>query len=453
MRCASCIITIALAGCSILVPGPGDFTYDLADAGADGGADAGAPIDAGDRDGGTETDAGSTDAGCATGERSCGGACVDVQNSNEHCGRCDGTCEPGWICREGGCHDDPVQVSSGPSHTCVRLASASLYCWGANDTGQLGAGDFTASSTPRRVMEVDDAVHVSAGGSPFGGFTGNTCAARRSGEVWCWGRNDAGQVGDGTMDTRNRPVRVVGVSGGLSVEVGLVSTCALLTALPRLVCWGDGASPEPVPGAPIGAPIDQLAVGATHACVLSEGRVHCWGNNAAGQLGDGSTTNRSTAFPVPGLEDIVEIAVSLASTCARASSGRVWCWGREDLLGLGRTSMSAEPDPQEVSALAGASRLYAGEFASGMCAADPGGDVSCWGKDLAETVRVGSDVYASTPTPLSALRGTTSLSIGVSHACAVIDRRVVCWGANGSGQIGNGSNDPSVDPTAVLGLS
>lgn len=466
MRATLVIFATALAGCSILVPGPDDFTYDLADAGADGGVDAGARIDAGNRDGGAETDSGPADAGpdagCRAGELSCGGACTDTQMSVEHCGRCGAPCDPGWVCRSGECHDDPVQVSAAPNHTCARLGSGSVWCWGRNETGQLGVGDFSDSPVPRAVVDLEDAVDISAGGSPFGGWTGTTCAARESSEVWCWGRNDRGQVGDGTTDIRNRPTRVAGLSGAISVDTGGAYACAGLSPAPRMLCWGERPGtagmtidlpPAAIPGWPSSAaPATQIEASLTHACLVSDGVVYCWGENTQGQLGDGTTDSRAFASPVLGLDDVVQIAVNPGTTCARQSTGQVWCWGKEDFLGLGRTTTSAEPNPQRLPMVTAATGLFGGSHAFATCVTDTAGAIACWGVDLIEFARLGMPVMAPEPVTIAGTSDVTSVSVASHHACALTTDGISCWGGNASGQLGDGTTDTRLSPTHVVGL-
>jgi alpha-tubulin suppressor-like RCC1 family protein len=147
-------------------------------------------------------------------------------------------------------------LGAGDRHTCALLADGRVQCWGYNRAGQLGDGTTTQRSTPTTVTGLGGrATALAAGWS-------HTCALLADGRVQCWGNNSLGQLGDGTTTQRSTPTTVTGLGG-------------MATA---------------------------LAAGGEHTCALLEGgRVQCWGYNSAGQLGDGTTTSRSTPVTVVGL--------------------------------------------------------------------------------------------------------------------------------------------------------
>jgi hypothetical protein len=155
------------------------------------------------------------------------------------------------------------QLALGAGHTCALVAGGELRCWGNNDVGQLGDGTTDDRPTPV-------AVRQAPGGAPLAGVravalgSAHGCALSSGGQVQCWGGNDAGQLGDGTTEARPAPVAVREAPGG----------------------------------APLGG-VRALATGQRHNCALLDGGdVRCWGANDAGQLGDGTTTNRATPVAV-----------------------------------------------------------------------------------------------------------------------------------------------------------
>lgn len=443
-------LIVLSSGCSLLVPGNDGLTPDLVDGGQ-------VDRDAG-RDTGVEP---GTDAGpaCESELTECGGDCVDTQTDLAHCGSCDNACAATDVCREGACFDPVVDVAAGPTHACVVRASGAVLCWGTNDFGQLGAGDFEWRKEPHTVADVDDAVGVSAGGLPIGGFNGITCVTRASGQVWCWGANGGGQLGDGTMELRNLPVRAGTLSSVVHAETGAGFSCARRAPVPQVFCWGSVLLDGPVllePTAVSGLPcsptsIDAVSVSARHACALDgDGAVWCWGMNNLGQLGDATTDDSSAARPV-GLSGVVEVVTGLTHTCARQESGQVWCWGSAGQLGVGMSGMTAVSTPQELTTLPNATRIFSGSNALTTCALRPDGSLWCWGVDLVETVRTGTQTFNASPVEQTGFGAVNEVSVGFAYACALRPSGdVACWGENEHGQLGDGTMENRLLPTPVV---
>jgi alpha-tubulin suppressor-like RCC1 family protein len=183
-------------------------------------------------------------------------------------------------------------VAAGSLHTCaVAQPSEALYCWGNNSGGQLGIGTFADSPTPAAVAS---ALHWrSVAGSSYTG-SGATCAITTGDELWCWGYNNNGQVGDGSDTDRAAPVRIAGA--WQSVALGNAHACGVTTA-GQLLCWGanrygQAGTLDLVKAArvPTAVTIDTdwatVTAGAEHTCALkTTGALYCWGNNEDGQLG------------------------------------------------------------------------------------------------------------------------------------------------------------------------
>jgi len=463
MRARWLMLAVALGGCSLIVPGPDDYEFVSPHDGGAPSEDAGA-MDGGDfgADAGEPEPDGGPDAGCVAGEMLCGGACVDTQADPANCGGCGTVCDEGWICRSGDCSDPVVDLDCGPSHTCVIRGSGSVWCWGRNESGQLGAGDFENSSSPVRVSVVDDARQLAASGSFFGGTPGSTCVARASGEVWCWGNNFMGKLGDGTTEPRNVPVRAEMITAAVSVGSGVRSSCVSVSASPFLLCWGApvaATEPREAPFSVIGLPTTSsrypgFEMSSTHACILDDaGGVWCWGSNAVGQLGDGTTDERPVAAQVSGLPPVVEISVGTGATCAREAMGQVWCWGAANLIGIDETSMDPVSAPVALTEMTDAVRLFAGAVSLTTCAERPGGEVWCWGDDPSETVRTGSVSYWPVPTRLTGVAAPEDMAMGLSLLCVLdADGGVRCLGDNEFGQLGDGTTEDRESFVSVEGL-
>lgn len=338
------------------------------------------------------------------------------------------------------------EVSAGMSHTCARLADGTVDCWGDNEWGQLGDGTTADSPVPRSVFGLAGVKQVSAGGD-------HTCALLAAGTVECWGKNGSGQLGDGTTTSISTPVAVSGLNDVTQVGAGLEHTCALL-ASGTVECWGAGGSgqlgdggteshPTPVPVSGL-AGVATIAAGWNYTCAShsGSGEVECWGADNGGQLGDGGNTASPVPVPVPGVTGATRLGAGDLYTCA-AVAAEVECWGQ-----LNPEGETTNPNPTP-EALAGPPvQLAVGGFhACALLIAS----VECWGNDgfgqLGDGV-VGGELEP--PAPVAGLVGAQLLSAGGFHTCAMVDGgEVECWGANESGQLGDGSTADSPLPVRV----
>ncbi|MFN7725672.1 MAG: PKD domain-containing protein [Rubrivivax sp.] len=202
-------------------------------------------------------------------------------------------------------------------------------------------------------------------------------------------------------------------------------------------------------------PARSIAGGDGHACANTpSGGLKCWGFNSTGQLGNGSTNNSSTAVDVFGLESgIVSVATAAYSTCALNQAGAVHCWGLNGSGQVGDGSNINRSTPVAVSGLAsGVVAISAGW--EHMCALTSAGTVKCWGAGSNGQLGQGSIANSRTPVDVVGLpSGVVAISTGAYHSCALTSAGTVrCWGANFSGQLGNGTTSSSTTPVAVLGL-
>ena len=199
-------------------------------------------------------------------------------------------------------------VSAGSFYTCGLTGAGKAYCWGSNVNYQLGDGSATNHASPSPVS--GDLTFASIDAGP----AATTCAVTTAGAGYCWGGNFHGPVGDGTTTDRSTPTAVTGGLTFTDIAAGWAFACGTTTGA-LLYCWGDNdrgelgdgtltdhASPAAVLGPAGGAALGFAIVGVfTHTCgVTSSGAAYCWGDNEAGELGDGSTTDRTTPMPVVG---------------------------------------------------------------------------------------------------------------------------------------------------------
>jgi alpha-tubulin suppressor-like RCC1 family protein len=308
----------------------------------------------------------------------------------------------------------------GQGHYCVPLSNGTVTCWGNNSSGELGIGATNGSSRPVPVPGLSNVTNVAVG--PL-----YTCALRADGSVACWG------LGYG-----DNPVAIGGVAGAVQIAAANNQACGLL-ASGRVVCWSPTDAVAELDGLDSAT---QIAAGFTHLCAIREdGALLCWGANDFGQLGNGGddptieTPTRATVF-----SDVVEVALGLRHTCARASSGTVSCVG--GLSPLAFASLEAFPVPN----LANATKIAAG--GSHLCALRSNGAVSCVGSSPAAGPVVASGELATLALPDRAI----DVGAGIGGSCAILaDSRVFCWGVNLRGELGDGGVGPdSAIPVEVI---
>lgn len=349
-------------------------------------------------------------------------------------------------------------LAAGGLHTCVVDATGGVACWGWNERGQAGGADGVERVlTPTPLAGLRDATLVVAGGE-------HTCVLRADGRPACFGANDYGQLGDGTLVDARQSAVVQNLSGpvnGLGLVAGAQHSCSLL-ADGNVHCWGDNergqcgltaGRPAPLPtrvtgtGGAVG-----LSAGNFHTCALqSDGAVRCWGWNESGQLGDGTTTNRDAPTTVLAVEGALAIASGTFHSCAVVAGGSVRCWGSNGSAQLGDGTLTDRRVAVTAQALAGVTALSAGTFHT--CALGLGGTVRCWGDDSFGQLGRGTVGVPSAPSLVLGLAGATAIATGASHSCALVaDGTVRCWGDNTFGQLGDGTFSRRPAPRTVVDL-
>jgi alpha-tubulin suppressor-like RCC1 family protein len=346
-------------------------------------------------------------------------------------------------------------VSSGGNHTCALLETGDVLCWGGNARGQLGDGTRTDSIYAIAVWGL---AGFTAGISAGSGFT---CVVLSSGGIKCWGENDHGQIGNGSMDDQTVPVDVSGLSGAASLSLGLDHACAGNSS--GAFCWGLNAygqlgngtttdSGTPVEVTDIVSMPNHLGAGDNHMCLAYGGMVRCWGYNHYGQLADGTNVDRNV--PTVGINFAGHTATFLTAgsnhTCAALSGGPVKCWGCNSFGQLGDRSTIDRGSPVDVLGLTNAAGLDAGgDF---TCAVTSSGGVRCWGFNAFGMLGDGTSTDSNIPVDVTGLDGgVSSISSGLHHACAVLETGTVkCWGDNQYGQLGDGTNEDRWTPVDVM---
>jgi len=352
-----------------------------------------------------------------------------------------------------------TSVTTGIAHTCALTRAGGVRCWGMNASGELGAGTRFRSSSPLRVTRMAGAVGLSAGG-------GHTCARTGAGAVSCWGANYARQLGNQSRLDSSTPVRISSLSSpAASVAAGDRHTC-VVTKVAEVACWGandggqlgDGSRRDRARARTVRALAGQsvrVSPGESHTCALSNaGSVRCWGENGSGQLGNGTFVGHPTPSAVVDLPEATDVSAGGRHTCAVARAGTVECWGANDWGQLGNGLRQARSRPQRVKGLAGAATVVAAGD-NHTCALTEAGVVWCWGaNDLGQLGSVATKPSRAEPGFVPGLTGkATAVTSGANHTCALMSSgRVRCWGANDSGQLGDGTFRAHRRPVSVRGV-
>ncbi len=309
-----------------------------------------------------------------------------------------------------------------------------------------------------RQLALDHVTAIAAGRS-------DTCAVRADGSVWCWGYNVDGALGNGTFNNvSTMPVRVTGISDATAVAMGQGHSCALRRG-GTVACWGfneDGelGTPAPWPRSPQPVTVTGLtdavaiAAGAFHTCAIRRGgAVACWGYNHSGQLGNGTTVSSTSPVPVAGIDDATSIAGGRYHTCAVHRTGTMSCWGSNDYGAIGNgTDHNYYTTPVTVTGMSDATQVVAGEYHT--CARRATGRIACWGANF--TGELGNGTYddSNVPVAVTGITDAVGVSAGAYHGCAVHAAGTVsCWGVDIGYVLMDGAYGYLTVPMPVDGLT
>jgi alpha-tubulin suppressor-like RCC1 family protein len=355
--------------------------------------------------------------------------------------------------------------SAGYYHFCWLKAGGTVWCAGRNEYGQLGVDPnmLSGSDLPMSVDTLgNNVVQIS------GGF-GYNCALNANGGVWCWGFNKYGQLGNGSQVSTHVPVFVSALGYDVvQISAGHLHACALKVD-GSAWCWGRnnfgqlgigslGNSDVPVQVSSLGYDWAQISAGNEHTCALkTEGSAWCWGRNNYGQLGIDSDEDKNVPEFVSTLgSNVSQIdAGAFEHTCARKSDGSAWCWGRNHVGQLGNGSNTSYYDPgvKTPVAVISVGNQVARVLVIGThsCAIMTGGGVQCWGYNFDGQLGRGyfqpwypwppgqstPDYVGNDENKLDT--GVTQISGAGGGTCALLeDGSVQCWGHNGYNHFGLG---------------
>jgi alpha-tubulin suppressor-like RCC1 family protein len=346
-----------------------------------------------------------------------------------------------------------VAVSAGDLQSCGLQADGSAWCWGGDQADQLGDSTETNSSAP---VPTKGGLHFATLSTGYA----HNCGLTATSVAYCWGDNTSGELGDGTTMHRPEPVAV---SGGLhfsSISAGQDHSCGL-TAAGAAWCWGsnssgqlgngsnsDAATPVAVSG---GITFATISAGYQNSCgVATNGAAYCWGDNTRGQIGNGTMNASATPVPVTSGTSFVSISSGYQHSCGVTAAGAAFCWGSNDegQLGTGDTQSQALPVP----VMGGITFATVGAGGLYSCGLATSGSAYCWGDNIWGELGMGvTSPSGLVPTEVVGGLAFRTLSTGNYHACAMAAGDVAyCWGDNGQGQLGTGNTNLSSAPVKVI---
>ena len=327
-----------------------------------------------------------------------------------------------------------VELASGTQQGLARRRDGSVWAWGNDVWGAVGLGSVLRA-TPTPLPGPSDVVEVSSGH-----------ALRADGSVWAWGSGQG-------LATGATPRPVPGLTEVVDVEGGWWTVPVAVRADGSLWSWSATQVPQPVPGL---TNIVAVSASSQVLALRADGRVWSWGSNSFGELGDGTTTSRTTPALIPNLTDVVAVVAAPNYSLALQSTGRVWSWGRNYASTLGDGTSTDRLTPVPVPGLTDVVALAAGDYH--VLAARADGSLWGWGwnalgqLDLPQSVNV-----SALPQPLPGVTQVVGVAADRNHSLARrADGSVWSWGQNTAGQLGRGPVGLSVTrvaPAPIPGLS
>lgn len=377
-------------------------------------------------------------------------------------------------------------VAAGGYHSCAAIGTES-YCWGRNGDAQLGNGTSDGESwTSSKVVDPITAPGALPTGGPHiealpagitdiaGGDYYNCALA--TGTVYCWGRNDSGQLGIGNQVEQTAPIAVVANDGFTNTNVTAMSvgkqhTCAIEGG--SVYCWGDnyaGRTGNGIDGGDVvtlpakvlpsgdftNTGVTSVGAGWTHTCAVQSGAMFCWGTGEDGELGNNAIGNSLTPVkvadnPAAGFTNtgVSVVDAGFRHTCA-VNAGKVYCWGSDSNGKLGWDNQGFSPLP--IAVLANAedgfsndtvSKISIGYYTNCLIRLNT---AYCWGSNGDRVLGIGEDISsAGLPMRVAAVddgftnAAVADIEVYDDHACAIDNALAYCWGRGDSGRLGRGS--------------
>ncbi|MGG1517754.1 InlB B-repeat-containing protein [Paenibacillus oryzisoli] len=356
--------------------------------------------------------------------------------------------------------DDVVapQLATGYYHSAVLLSDGTVWAWGRNEKGQLAYDTGTYSTWPVLIRNLDHVKQIAT--SIMSNY-----AIKEDGTLWAWGLNGNGQLGDGTLMNRTLPVQVSGISGVTAVSTGLGYHVLALKNDGTVWAWGRNDNGELGDGTTTQRQLPVQVVGLTDVVTLvnagyhslalkSDGTVWAWGRNSYGESGGGISADRTTPYQVS-ISGVKAIAAGDHHSMAVKEDGTVWTWGRNTYGTLGDGTTTTRVIPVQVTGLDHVKSVAAGTHFSYALKED--GTVWSWGYNNYGQLGDGTTTTRLSPVQVSGLTDVVALGGGGYNGTAMQSGgEIWAWGYNGYGELGDKTRESRTVPVrnaAVLDLT
>ncbi|GEM_PF-1640009 len=338
------------------------------------------------------------------------------------------------------------KISIGDDYICAIKDDGTLWCWGKNNEGEVGTGESGITLYPEYISSktIDNFALLSAGSS----FV--IATSYDSSELYGWGKNIDHEIFSYPELLTESPFFMGKITEVSYISSGFNHVCVIAGSSDSLLCWGDNSAGEIGNGitsdsvtspTTVTSGVFQVSAGAGYTCaIFSDSALKCWGTNNRGQLGTGNTQELHSPTLIGTNWQYISTSKFPwhQSTCGIKTDGSLWCWG-DNNWGQGGSGFYSEKITIPVQSGTGNNWSKVSVGGRHVCAIDNSYNLYCWGDNGYGQLGLGKGSEAEYNTPQFVGTDFIDVSAGSNHTCGVkLDGSVWCWGDNSAGQVGAG---------------